>query len=66
MLAPRVGEDPVELGPQPRHLGGGEVAVANRMTGLVLDGRGNVGSGSVTKQWTYDGSTNLLWTVTAV
>jgi hypothetical protein len=31
-------------------------------TGLVLDGGGQVGAGSVTKQWTWTQSTNLMWT----
>ncbi|WP_426513341.1 alpha-L-fucosidase [Dactylosporangium sp. McL0621] len=35
--------------------------IANATTGLVLDGGGNVGYGSVLKQWNYDGSTNLQW-----
>ncbi|WP_329359810.1 hypothetical protein [Streptomyces sp. NBC_01483] len=39
---------------------------AIRTTGLVFDGGGNVDSGSVTKQWTYGSSTNLLWTFTAL
>ncbi|WP_330323903.1 alpha-L-fucosidase [Streptomyces pseudovenezuelae] len=47
------------------HRGEGMCTIANRATGLVLDGGGNVASGSVTKQWTYDSSTNLLWTFTA-
>ncbi|MGW2616834.1 alpha-L-fucosidase [Streptomyces sp. NPDC001500] len=48
------------------HRGGGSHTIANRATGLVLDGGGKVASGSVTKQWTYDTSTNLQWTFTAV
>ncbi len=47
------------------HRGDGRHTIANRTTGLVLDGGGNVASGSVTKQWTYGSSTNLLWTFTA-
>jgi uncharacterized protein len=39
----------------------GYVRIANVTTGLVLDSGGNVGSGSVLKQWTWDGSTNLQW-----
>ncbi|MEV4475861.1 glycoside hydrolase N-terminal domain-containing protein [Nonomuraea sp. NPDC049504] len=37
------------------------VRIANATTGLVLDSGGNVPSGSVVKQWSYDGSTNLQW-----
>ncbi|QFY07758.1 glycoside hydrolase family 95 protein [Nonomuraea phyllanthi] len=37
------------------------VRIANVTTGLVLDSGGNVASGSVLKQWSYDGSTNLQW-----
>jgi hypothetical protein len=32
----------------------------------VLDSGGSVASGSTVKQWTWDGSTNLQWTFTAV
>ena len=39
----------------------GWVRIANVTTGLVLDSGGNVASGSVLKQWNYDGSTNLQW-----
>jgi alpha-L-fucosidase len=39
----------------------GWVRVANVTTGLVLDGGGSVASGSVLKQWNWDGSTNLQW-----
>jgi alpha-L-fucosidase len=39
----------------------GYVKVANVTTGLALDSGGNVASGSVLKQWSYDGSTNLQW-----
>ncbi|HTI21840.1 MAG TPA: alpha-L-fucosidase [Kutzneria sp.] len=39
----------------------GWVRVGNVTTGLVLDSGGNVASGSVVKQWNYDGSTNLQW-----
>ena len=37
------------------------VRIANVTTGLVLDSGGNVAAGSVLKQWSYDGSTNLHW-----
>jgi len=46
--------------------GNGQYTIANRTTGLVLDGGGQVASGSVTKQWTWNGSSNLLWYVMAV
>ncbi|MEU6786763.1 glycoside hydrolase N-terminal domain-containing protein [Nonomuraea angiospora] len=39
----------------------GYVRIANVTTGLVLDSGGNVASGSVLKQWNYNGSTNLQW-----
>ena len=39
----------------------GYAKVANVTTGLALDSGGNVASGSVLKQWAYDGSTNLQW-----
>jgi alpha-L-fucosidase len=39
----------------------GYAKVANVTTGLALDSGGNVASGAVLKQWTYDGSTNLQW-----
>lgn len=39
----------------------GWVRISNVTTGLVLDGGGNVASGSVIKQWNWDGSTNLQW-----
>ncbi|WIY00083.1 alpha-L-fucosidase [Amycolatopsis mongoliensis] len=39
----------------------GWVRIANVTTGLVLDSGGNVASGSVLKQWSYDGSANLQW-----
>jgi alpha-L-fucosidase len=39
----------------------GWARIANVTTGLVLDSGGNVASGSVLKQWNYDGSTNLQW-----
>ncbi len=39
----------------------GWVRIANVTTGLVLDSGGNVATGSVLKQWNYDGSTNLQW-----
>ncbi|WP_327003822.1 glycoside hydrolase N-terminal domain-containing protein [Dactylosporangium sp. NBC_01737] len=35
--------------------------ITNATTGLVLDSGGNVASGSVLKQWNWDGSTNLQW-----
>ncbi|MEU7871947.1 alpha-L-fucosidase [Dactylosporangium sp. NPDC049140] len=41
----------------------GWVRIANVTTGLVLDSGGSVASGSVLKQWNYDGSTNLQWQV---
>ncbi|MGK3208913.1 alpha-L-fucosidase [Amycolatopsis sp. MEPSY49] len=37
------------------------VRIANVTTGLVLDSGGNVAAGSMLKQWSYDGSTNLHW-----
>ena len=49
-----------------RDLGAGYHRIANRATGLVLDGGGQVASGSMVKQWNWDGSTNLLWTIAAV
>jgi alpha-L-fucosidase len=33
---------------------------------MVLDGAGDVASGSVAKQWAYNSGTNLLWTFTAL
>jgi alpha-L-fucosidase len=39
----------------------GWVRLTNVTTGLVLDSGGNVASGSMLKQWNYDGSTNLQW-----
>jgi alpha-L-fucosidase len=39
----------------------GWVRLTNAATGLVLDSGGNVASGSMLKQWNYDGSTNLHW-----
>jgi len=39
----------------------GWVRLTNVTTGLVLDSGGNVASGSMLKQWAYDGSTNLQW-----
>ena len=39
----------------------GYVRITNVTDGLALDSGGNVASGSVLKQWTYDGSTNLQW-----
>jgi alpha-L-fucosidase len=43
--------------------GGGTsyMRIANVTTGLVLDSGGNVASGSVLKQWSWDGSPNLQW-----
>ncbi|MFC8358713.1 alpha-L-fucosidase [Streptomyces griseorubiginosus] len=35
--------------------------ITNVTDGLVLDGGGNVPSGSNLKQWTWNGSTNLQW-----
>ncbi|MFD1046086.1 alpha-L-fucosidase, partial [Kibdelosporangium lantanae] len=35
--------------------------ITNVTTGLALDSGGNVASGSVLKQWNYDGSNNLQW-----
>jgi len=53
-------------GPIPTLGGGGGTPtgwakIANVTSGLVLDSGGNVSSGSVLKQWNYDGSTNLQW-----
>lgn len=31
----------------------------------LFAGGGQVASGSAVKQWAYDGSANLLWTITA-
>ncbi|GAA3732837.1 alpha-L-fucosidase [Plantactinospora mayteni] len=47
-------------------LGGGStptgwVRITNVTTGLALDSGGGVASGSMLKQWTYDGSANLQW-----
>ncbi len=39
----------------------GWVRIANVTSGLALDSGGNVASGSVLKQWSWDGSTNLQW-----
>ncbi|OXM65945.1 alpha-L-fucosidase [Amycolatopsis vastitatis] len=39
----------------------GWARIANVTTGLVLDGGGNVASGSPLKQWNWDGSNNLQW-----
>jgi alpha-L-fucosidase len=41
--------------------GTGWMKIANVTTGLALDSGGNVASGSVLKQWSYDGSNNLQW-----
>ena len=43
----------------------GQHTIANRATGPVLDGGDRVASGSVTKQWNWDGSTILQWTFSA-
>jgi alpha-L-fucosidase 2 len=37
------------------------VRITNGTTGLALDSGGNVASGSVLKQWNWDGSNNLQW-----
>ncbi|GII79979.1 hypothetical protein Sru01_49610 [Sphaerisporangium rufum] len=42
-------------------LPGGWARIGNAVTGLVLDGGGEVAPGSVLKQWDWDGSTNLQW-----
>ncbi|WP_405143136.1 alpha-L-fucosidase [Sphaerisporangium sp. NBC_01403] len=47
----------LDSGPTPT----GWVRITNVTTNLVLDSGGNVASGSVLKQWNYDGSTNLQW-----
>ena len=39
----------------------GWVRLTNVATGLVVDSGGNVASGSMLKQWSWDGSTNLQW-----
>jgi len=39
----------------------GWTTVTNATSGLVLDGRGDVASGTDLGQWTNDGSTNLQW-----
>ncbi|GHJ43734.1 alpha-L-fucosidase [Catellatospora sp. TT07R-123] len=39
----------------------GWVRLTNVTNGLALDGGGSVGYGSVVKEWTWDGSTNLQW-----
>jgi len=44
----------------------GWARITNVSTGLVLDGGGNVASGSRLKQWNYDGSTNLHWQLVAL
>ena len=46
--------------------GNGRYSIANRTTGLVLDGGGNVAQGSITKQWGAGSSPNLQWTFTAL
>ncbi|MFE9451673.1 RICIN domain-containing protein [Streptomyces sp. NPDC006739] len=51
---------------QLRYQGGGKYWIVNRATGLVLDGGGNVPSGSVTKRWSGSSSSNVQWTFTAV
>jgi alpha-L-fucosidase len=37
--------------------------ITNATNGLVLDSGGNVATGAVLKQWSWDGSTNLQWQV---
>ncbi|WIM92840.1 alpha-L-fucosidase [Actinoplanes oblitus] len=37
--------------------------ITNVTNGLVLDSGGSVASGSIVKQWNWDGSTNLQWQV---
>jgi alpha-L-fucosidase len=44
----------------------GWARIANAATGLALDSGGNVASGSVLKQWNWDGSTNLQWQFVAL
>ncbi len=39
----------------------GWARIANVTNALALDSGGDVASGAVVKQWTYDGSTNLHW-----
>jgi alpha-L-fucosidase len=39
----------------------GWARISNVTNQLALDSGGNVASGSVVKQWSYDGSTNLHW-----
>jgi alpha-L-fucosidase len=39
----------------------GWAKIANVTTGLVLDSGGSVASGSVVKQWSYNGDNNLQW-----
>jgi len=41
----------------------GYVRITNVATGLVLDSGGNVASGTNLKQWNWDTSTNLQWTL---
>ncbi|GAA3295893.1 hypothetical protein GCM10020218_077870 [Dactylosporangium vinaceum] len=43
--------------------GTGWVRITNATTGLVLDSGGSVASGSVLKQWNWDGSNNLQWQI---
>ncbi|MFC4533145.1 glycosyl hydrolase family 95 catalytic domain-containing protein [Sphaerisporangium dianthi] len=47
----------LQSGPEPTSY----VRIANGTTGLMLDGGGNVASGSNVKQWTNNSSTNLQW-----
>lgn len=48
---------PLGSGPTPT----GWVGITNVASGLALDSGGTVASGSVLKQWSYDGSANLQW-----
>jgi alpha-L-fucosidase len=41
--------------------GSGYQRITNVTNGLALDSGGNVAAGSVLKQWSWDGSTNLQW-----
>ncbi|MFD5317519.1 alpha-L-fucosidase [Streptomyces sp. NPDC127098] len=42
-------------------LPGGWARIANVTSGLALDSGGDVASGAVVKQWSWNGSTNLQW-----
>lgn len=44
----------------------GWARVVNVASGLALDSGGSVASGSVLKQWSYDGSNNLQWQFVAL